>query len=111
MAKNEFSADLPRVRRMLADGDARITDTGYEGRTALFVAAAGGSISLLTLMWLLEVGGARITERDHDGQAALLCAASFGRIMTCQSVVVGTRWGRHRGCRFCGERCLAYDRT
>jgi ankyrin repeat protein len=76
--------DLRRVQRMLADGDARITDADQLGRTALSRSAMGGANSLRTLMWLLAEGGARITERDHHGSSTLLLAAAYGRITTCQ---------------------------
>jgi hypothetical protein len=74
--------NLPRVQRMLADGNARITDTDSMRRTALLLAAAG-SDSLTTLIWLLEEGGAFITDRDRDGYSALLLAALHGRLATC----------------------------
>jgi hypothetical protein len=64
--------DLPRVQKMLADGDVRITDNNHIGRTALFYAAEGVR-SFPTLKWLLEEGGARITEKDRGGYTAPLC--------------------------------------
>jgi hypothetical protein len=86
---NEFlqaarNGDLLRVQRMLADGEARITDVDRLGRTALLHAAMGGSDALPTLIWLLEEGGACITEKDHRGQTVLLMAATYSRILTCQ---------------------------
>jgi hypothetical protein len=77
-----FAGDLPRVQRMLADGEARITDTDQHGCTALLRAA--GSFNLPTLQWLLEEGGACITDRDNEGHSALLMAATNGRMATCQ---------------------------
>jgi hypothetical protein len=40
-----FKGDLPRVQKMLADGDAIISDAAPSGRTALLYAASGGSRS------------------------------------------------------------------
>jgi hypothetical protein len=76
--------NLPRVQKMLADGDVRITDADVYGRTALLYAAEGGPHALPTLEWLLEEGGARITERDHQGNTVLLRAAFRGNFKTCQ---------------------------
>jgi hypothetical protein len=88
MALTFFTAaeqgDLPRVQRMLADGDARITDVDELGWTALLYAATGRCESIPTLLWLLKEGGACITERDHRGDSALLMAAARGRMVTCQ---------------------------
>jgi ankyrin repeat protein len=70
--------ELQRVQKMLADGDARITDVDQDGYTTFLAAAMGGANSLTTLIWLLADGGARITERDHQGNSALLLAASVG---------------------------------
>jgi ankyrin repeat protein len=69
--------DLPRVQKMLADVDARITDADRHGRTALLHAAYGSS-SNPTLIWLLIEGGASITDRDNQGNLALLHAAFKG---------------------------------
>jgi hypothetical protein len=79
-----FVGDLPRVQKMLADGDARITDADINGSTALFCAVIGGSSSLPTLKWLLEEGGARITERDPRGNTVLLMAAISGNLTACK---------------------------
>jgi hypothetical protein len=46
--------DLPRVQKMLADGDALITDADRNGHTALLRAANGGYRSFSTLKWLLK---------------------------------------------------------
>jgi hypothetical protein len=77
-----FDGDLPRVQRMLADGEARIPDADRDGCIALLRAAKG--FNLPTLKWLLGEGGARITERNHEGHSALLLAAGWGRMKTCQ---------------------------
>jgi hypothetical protein len=76
--------NVPRVQKMLADGEACITDVDRDGRTALLYAAMGGTDSLPTLKWLLEEGGACITDRDRHGHSALLMAAMYGRLATCQ---------------------------
>jgi hypothetical protein len=73
--------NLMRVKRMLADGEARLTDVDRSGATAL-LCAARGSQPLLTLIWLLEEGGARITDKDHEGNSALLLAAR--NLTACQ---------------------------
>jgi ankyrin repeat protein len=78
-----FSGDLPRVRKMLADGDVRITDRDLGERTAL-LCAVNGARSLSTLKWLLEEGGACITERDYHGNTALHLAATWGNFTACQ---------------------------
>jgi hypothetical protein len=75
--------DLPRVQKMLADGDARITDAGHLCCTALLHASMGSN-ALPTLIWLLKVGGACITDRNHDGNSALLLAATNSNLATCQ---------------------------
>jgi hypothetical protein len=77
-------SDLPRVQRVLADGDVSITDADINGSTVLLYAAHGGPRSLLTLKWLLEEGGARITERDRGGYTVLLQAAGSGNFTACQ---------------------------
>jgi hypothetical protein len=79
-----FQGDLPEVQKMLADGEALITDADDYGNTALLCATQEGSRSLPTLKWLLEEGGARITERNHDCYSALLLAAACGSFTTCQ---------------------------
>jgi ankyrin repeat protein len=79
-----FRGDLPRVQKMLGDGEALITDVDHVGRTALLHAAIGGFRTLSALKWLLEEGGARITERDHHGSSALLLAAACSRLTKCQ---------------------------
>jgi hypothetical protein len=84
-----YWGNLPRVQKMLADGDARITDTGrYEQtrETALLKAAKGDPRSLPTLKWLLIEGGARITERDRKGNTALLLAAERAALTGCSMV-------------------------
>jgi hypothetical protein len=65
---------LPHVRRVLADGKARIADVDQDRRTAL-LCAADGYDSLKTLKWLLAEGRAQITERDNQGYSTLLLAA------------------------------------
>jgi ankyrin repeat protein len=75
--------DLPRVQRMLANGEARTTETGSGGGTAL-LSASRSVDSLPTLIWLLAEGGAKITERDDIGFSALMLAALFGNFTTCQ---------------------------
>jgi hypothetical protein len=92
MAKKSFfeaarRGNLPHVQRMLADGEACITDTDANGRTALLCAAMGGRNALPTLKWLLEEGGAQITDRCYDGDTALFLAAFYGRLATCQYLV------------------------
>jgi ankyrin repeat protein len=81
-----LKGDLPRVQRMLGDGEAHITDTDLCGFSALLNAAMGftGSDAISTLKWLLEEGGARISERDPQGYSAHLLAANNGRIAACQ---------------------------
>jgi hypothetical protein len=79
--------ELPRVQKMLADGDRLITDADASGQTALMYAAQGGSLALPTLKWLLEEGGARITERDRRGYTALLLTALSGNFTACQWLV------------------------
>jgi hypothetical protein len=54
--------DLARVQKMLAGGDARLTDADQDGSTALLCA-------LPTLIWLLREGDARITEEDSEGHS------------------------------------------
>jgi hypothetical protein len=76
--------DLPRVQKMLADGDARTTDADVNGNTALVMAMHGGSRALPTMKWLLEEGGARITERDRGGYTILLRAALRDNFTACQ---------------------------
>jgi hypothetical protein len=78
-----INGDLPRVQKMLADGDALITDADEYGQTAL-LCAAGFSDALLTMKWLLEEGGARITERNHRGYTALHQAALSGDFTACK---------------------------
>jgi hypothetical protein len=70
-----FRGDLSHVQRMLADGEARITDADPTGITALLYATLGGSAALPTLIWLLREGGACISEADQNGTTALLHAA------------------------------------
>jgi hypothetical protein len=77
-----FEGDLPRVQRMLADGDVNVTDAEHGGRTALLQAAMDSN-SLQTVIWLLQEGGARITDRDSDGFSALLLAAAYSEVATC----------------------------
>jgi hypothetical protein len=86
--------DLQHVQKMLADGDALITDADEYGNTALLCAAYGrprsfgtpyhgGARSLPALQWLLEEGGARITDRDKKGNTALLLAAYCDNFKAC----------------------------
>jgi ankyrin repeat protein len=76
--------DLVRVQKMLADGDANITDIDRDGWTVL-MCAAGGSESLPTLIWLLKEGSACSTDRSaRDGYSVLMIAAINVRMVTCQ---------------------------
>jgi hypothetical protein len=72
--------DLSLVQRMLASGDARLTDTDHIGVTALMVSARVGWLQ--NLIWMLKRDGARITDRDQRGYSILLFAALSGRIAT-----------------------------
>jgi hypothetical protein len=81
-----YWGNLPRVQKMLADGDARITDCDEYGQTALLKAADGDPRSLPTLKWLLKEGGARITDRDDRGYTALLLAAERAVVTGCTMV-------------------------
>jgi hypothetical protein len=87
-----FDGDLPRVQKMLADGDARITDADDHGRTALLCAAMKGSTSFPTLKWLLKEGGACITDRENGGYSAHLLAAHNG--------IVGGQNGNFTACQW-----------
>jgi ankyrin repeat protein len=61
--------DLAKMKRLLAEGRADITERDDEGRTALSWAAAGDHLA--TVRWLLNEGGSKITERDGGGRTAL----------------------------------------
>jgi hypothetical protein len=60
-------------------GEARITDTGENGGTALLHAD-----TLQILRWLLAEGGACITDRMIGVHSSLLVATACGSFTTCQ---------------------------
>jgi ankyrin repeat protein len=69
-----MAGDLPKIKQMLAENPARITEVEEGGNTALHLAAAFGQ--LVTVIWLLQKGGARVGERNLRQSSALLCASA-----------------------------------
>jgi glutaminase len=62
--------DVPRLQMLLKAGaDASSSGGGYDGRTALHVAAAEGNLEAAVL--LVEAGGADVGAQDRWGRGAL----------------------------------------
>jgi hypothetical protein len=73
------SGDLERVRYILAEGHANVTEKDDEGSTALLLAAENGHV--ITCVFLLN-NGASIAEENTAGNTALLFACANDHLPT-----------------------------
>jgi hypothetical protein len=77
-----FDGDLATIKRLLADGTARIDEREGGGNSALIVGAAGGQLA--TVQWLFVSGGSNIRERNNEGLTALIRGAFQGHMAVVQ---------------------------
>jgi hypothetical protein len=73
-----MAGDLVTIKRVLAEGTARIDDTDQFGDTALLLSAQHGHLDCVK--WLLQEGGSKCTEADRFGCTALLWASQRGHL-------------------------------
>jgi hypothetical protein len=73
------NGDLPRVQRLLREGNATVTETDEDGESALWIAIACSKFP--TAQWLVEYGGADMS--------ILVGGANLWDLL----VIVGCKWG------------------
>jgi hypothetical protein len=56
------------VKRLLVNGEARISDLDQQGLTPLLIAAESVVTSVKTMQWMSEYGGADVTDMTPVGR-------------------------------------------
>jgi hypothetical protein len=77
--------DIPRLRYLLTEGIADITETDEHGNNALHIGVLNWKLA--AVQFLVLEGGADIKAKNKDGRTALLIAARYGTITTAMWLI------------------------